>query len=184
MGIPDALSQHGETGAVRAARRLAGALAVVLVAASCTVEPRTDRGGAQAVDDHGPRREVITPPGVARLPVFASAIRSGDFIFLSGAIGALPGVNPPQVVEGGIEAEAHQAMQNIETVLAAAGAGWGDVVKCTVFLENMEDYAAFNEVYASYFDGDPPARSALGADGLALGALVEVECVAAAPEGS
>ncbi len=157
---------------------------VVWSAAACSVEPRTDRNGDDtAAQADAPRREVIQPEGVARLPVFVSAIRSGDFIFLSGAIGAEPGVNPPQVVEGGVVAEGHQTMRNIASVLEAAGVGWADVVKCTVFLEDMADYAAFNEVYASYFDGDPPARSALGADGLALGALVEVECIAAAPEG-
>lgn len=164
------------------ARAVALAAGLLLVS-GCVIEERSDRNG-EGAEAAAPRRQVIQPEGVARLPVFSSAIRSGDFIFLSGAIGALPGVNPPQVVEGGIVPEAHQTMQNIEAVLAAAGAGWEDVVKCTVFLDDMADYAAFNEVYVSYFPNDPPARSALGADGLALGALVEVECLAVAPEGS
>jgi enamine deaminase RidA (YjgF/YER057c/UK114 family) len=72
-------------------------------------------------------------------------------------------------------------MENIRTVLEAAGATLYDVVKCTVFLDDMEDYWPMNEVYASFWDGPPPARSAFGADGLALGALLEIECIARDP---
>jgi enamine deaminase RidA (YjgF/YER057c/UK114 family) len=70
-------------------------------------------------------------------------------------------------------------MENIGAVLRAQGLGWSDVVKCTVMLANMADWAAFNRVYLAYFpDGKLPARSAFGAAGLALGALVELECLA------
>lgn len=153
----------------------------LLVLHGCTLEQRTDRRPTEAAEST--RRQVIQPEGVARLTVFSSAIRSGDFIFLSGALGALPNVNPPQVVEGGIEAETRQTFENIEAVLAAAGATLEDIVKCTVFLANIDDYAAFNAVYVQYFPNDPPARAALAASGLALGALVEIDCIAAAPEG-
>jgi 2-iminobutanoate/2-iminopropanoate deaminase len=79
----------------------------------------------------------------------------------------------------GIEAQARQTMDNIAATLKSAGLGWGDVVKCTVMLENMADWPAFNGIYRTYFpDGKFPARSAFGADGLALGALLEVECIA------
>ena len=165
--------------------RWVGGCALVLVASGCVIQERADRGNdAPEPSSDAPRREVIQPEGVARLPVFSSAIRSGDFIFLSGALGALPGVSPPQVVEGGIEAETRQTMENIRQVLEAAGAGLQDIVRCRVYLENIEDYAAFNAVYLEYFPTDPPARAALGADGLALGALVEIECTAIAPEGT
>jgi 2-iminobutanoate/2-iminopropanoate deaminase len=160
---------------------LALASCALLTTAACTIEPRTDREAAAPAES--PRRQVIQPEGVARLPVFSSAIRSGDFIFLSGALGAAPNVNPPQVVEGGIEAETRQTFENIEAVLAAAGATLEDIVKCTVFLANIDDYAAFNAVYVQYFPNDPPARAALAASGLALGALVEIDCIAAAPAG-
>ncbi|MEM7414505.1 MAG: RidA family protein [Gemmatimonadota bacterium] len=146
----------------------------------CTIEDRTDR---QPIEEDAPRRQVIQPEGVARLPVFSSAIRSGDFIFLSGALGALPNVMPPQVVEGGIEAETHQTMENIREILAAADATLEDLIKCTVYLADIEDYAAMNAVYVEYFPEAPPARAALAGSGLALGALVEIDCIAAVPEG-
>lgn len=156
-------------------------LAALVGTVSCTIEQRTDRDRPQATDT---RKQIIQPEGVARLPVFSSAVRSGDFIFLSGALGALPGVNPPQLVEGGIEAETRQTMDNIIAVLDAAGATLDDLVKCTVFLADISDYAAMNAVYVEYFPSDPPARSALAGSGLALGALVEIECIAAVPAGS
>lgn len=158
-------------------------LAALLIALStgCTIEERTDR---VVESETAPRRQVIQPEGVARLPVFSSAIRSGDFIFLSGALGALPNVTPPQVIEGGIEPETRQTMENIRQVLAAAGATFEDLVKCTVYLADIDDYAAMNAVYVEYFPDAPPARAALAGSGLALGALVEVDCIAAAPEGS
>jgi len=161
--------------------KIALACLALLAASGCTIEQRTDRQAAAPAEST--RRQVIQPEGVARLPVFSSAIRSGDFIFLSGALGALPNVNPPQVVEGGIEAETRQTFENIEAVLAAADATLEDIVKCTVFLADIDDYAAFNAVYVEYFPNDPPARAALAASGLALGALVEIDCIAAAPEG-
>jgi reactive intermediate/imine deaminase len=98
---------------------------------------------------------------------FSPAIKAGGMIYLSGQVGNL--------------AQTRQAMENIRTVLEAAGATLYDVVKCTVFLDDMEDYWPMNEVYASFWDGPPPARSAFGADGLALGALLEIECIARDP---
>lgn len=155
-------------------------LALVAGTTSCTIEQRTDRQRAATTSA---RKQIIQPEGVARLPVFSSAVRSGDFIFLSGALGALPGVNPPQLVEGGIEAETRQTMENIIAVLDAAGATLDDLIKCTVFLADIADYAAMNAVYVEYFPSDPPARSAMAGSGLALGALVEIECIAAVPQG-
>ena len=106
---------------------------------------------------------------------FSNAVRAGDTIYLSGQVGLKPDGKLP----AGFEAQARQTMDNIGGVLKSAGLGWGDVVKCTVMLDNIADWPAFNPIYASYFpDGKFPARSALGADGLALGALVEVECLA------
>jgi reactive intermediate/imine deaminase len=148
----------------------------------CTIQERTDRPEAGERSE-ATRRQVIQPEGVARLPVFSSAIRSGDFIFLSGALGALPNVTPPQLVEGGIEAETHQTMENIREVLAAAGATLEDLIKCTVYLADIADYAAMNAVYVEYFPTSPPARAALAGSGLALGAVVEIDCIAAVPVG-
>lgn len=107
-----------------------------------------------------------------RLP-FSDAVRVGDMLYLSGALGLGPDGKLPE----SIEAQARLAMDNIGGVLKRQGLGFGDIVKCTVMLDDMADWPAFNTVYASYFpDQKFPARSAFGADGLALGALVEVEC--------
>jgi len=109
---------------------------------------------------------------------FSPAIRARGMIYLSGQVGNLPGtLEMPE----GVAAQTRQTMENIKIVLEAAGASLYDVVKCTVFLDNMEDYWPMNEVYASYWEGPPPARSAFGADGLALGALLEIECLARDP---
>ena len=160
------------------------ACSLSLAVTACSNEERADRVPfSEAVEVPNPRKEIIQPEGVMRLPVFSSAVRSGDFIFLSGAIGALPGVSPPTLIEGGIQPEARLAMENLGAVLEAANAGWEDVVKCTVFLADMADFALFNEVYQEFFPADPPARSALAASGLAFNARVEVECIAAVPEG-
>jgi len=109
-----------------------------------------------------------------RLP-FSRAVRAGDTVYLSGSLG----ITPDGKLGEGMEAQARLAMDNLGVALKSAGLGWGDVAKCTVMLDNMADWPAFNKVYVTYFpDGKFPARSAFGADGLALGALVEVECIA------
>ncbi len=166
---------------------LVGATALLTV--GCTVERRTDipaESSARAAPPEASARyrEVIQPEGVARLPVFSTAIRNGDILWMSGQIGAVPGVDPPTLVEGGVEAETRQTLENIGAGLAAAGLGFENVVKCTVFLADIADFAAVNAVYVTYFEGmDPPARSAVAGSGLALGARVEIECIAAFPPG-
>ena len=106
---------------------------------------------------------------------FSNAVRVGDTLYLSGEIGRKPDGTLPD----GIEAQARQTMDNIGAKLKAQNLGWGDVVKCTVMLDNMADWPKFNAIYVPYFPaGKLPARSAFGADGLALGALIELECLA------
>jgi len=108
---------------------------------------------------------------------FSQAVRVGDVLYLSGALGNRPGTL--ELVPGGMEAEARQTMENIGAVLRQNGLRFADVFKCTVMLADMSKWAEFNKVYVSYFDPDRlPARSAFGANGLALGALVELECCA------
>lgn len=116
----------------------------------------------------------VLPKG--QLP-FSEAVRVGDMLYLSGQIGVQPGTL--ELVEGGMAAEAKQALANIRTTLEAHGWAMKDVVKCTVMLADMKEWPAFNEVYRTAFTPPYPARSALGANGLALGARVEVECIAA-----
>ena len=109
-----------------------------------------------------------------RLP-FSSAVRVGDILYLSGAIGRGPDGKPPE----GIEAQTRATMEDIGNTLKLAGLGYDDLFHCTVFLSDMKDWAAFNQVYLTYFpDGPLPARSAVGVNGLALGALMDIECQA------
>jgi len=121
-------------------------------------------------------KEVIRLPGSLEGLPFSSAVRVGDIIYLSGQIGVLPGTT--ELAEGGIGPETRQTMENIRQVLEYAGSALDRVIKCTVFLADIADYPAMNEVYRSFFPGHPPARSALAASGLALGAKVEIECIA------
>ena len=113
----------------------------------------------------------------ATLP-FPEGTAVGGLVFLSGQLGNVPGTL--RLVEGGLRAEARQALDNIATVLRGQGLDLGNLVRCTVMLADMADWPAFNEVYAEFFAGQPtPARSAFGCTGLALGARVEIECTAA-----
>jgi 2-iminobutanoate/2-iminopropanoate deaminase len=118
-------------------------------------------------------------PAEPALP-FSEAVRVGDVVFLSGMVGLRPGTL--ELVAGGTAAEAQQTMENIGAVLNANGYALSDIVKCTVMMEDIAEWSVFNEVYQSFFTAPYPARSAFGADGLALGARVEVECIAAVPE--
>jgi reactive intermediate/imine deaminase len=106
---------------------------------------------------------------------FSPAVEADSWVFLSGALGITP---EGKLIEGGIEPETRQTMDNIQATLEAEGLGWDRVVKCSVFLADIAEWPAFNEVYKTYFDGNFPARSALGASGLALEARVEIECIA------
>jgi len=112
----------------------------------------------------------------AGLP-FSDAVRVGDVLYLSGQIGNLPG--RLELVPGGIAAETRQMMENIARILNANALSFDDVFKCTVMLRDIAEWGAFNQVYLDYFKpGRLPARSAFGVTGLALGASVEMECLA------
>ena len=109
---------------------------------------------------------------------FSSAVRVGNLLFLSGQIGSEIVNGAPKLVAGGIESETRQALENIKTILAKAGSSLDKVVKCSVMIADMAEWPKMNEIYATYFPGKKPARSAWGATGLALGARVEIECIA------
>ncbi len=117
-------------------------------------------------------------PGVdgQQLP-FSESVRVGDLVFLAGQLGNIPGTR--RLADGGIAGETRRAMDNIAAALARHGASTADVVKCTVFLTDIDEWAAMNEVYVTYFPRHKPARSAVEVGGLALGARVEIECIAA-----
>lgn len=109
-----------------------------------------------------------------KLP-FSRAVRVGDILYLSGAIGRGPDGKPPE----GIEAQTKATMEDVGETLKLAGLGYKDLFHCTAFLADMNDWPAFNKVYVTYFpDGPLPARSAVGVNGLALAALMEIECQA------
>lgn len=111
----------------------------------------------------------------AGLP-FSEAVRIGDLFYLSGQMGIVPGTT--RLVPGGIREEARQTLMNMRITLEAHGLSLRHVAKCTIFLADISEWQAFNEVYKDFFQAPYPARSALGANGLALGGRVEVECVA------
>lgn len=106
---------------------------------------------------------------------YCHAKLAGNTLYTSGQLGLVPATGElPQ----GVEAQAAQALENLGAVLSAAGMGFGDVVKTTVFLADMGDFAAINAVYAKYFPGEAPARSCVQAAALPKGALFEIEAVA------
>ncbi len=106
---------------------------------------------------------------------YVHAVKAGDFVYTSGQIGLVPATG---VLAEGVEAQAEQALQNIQAVLAAAGCTMADVIKTTVFLADIADFGRINEIYAKYFTGETPARSCLQAGALPKGALFEIEVVA------
>jgi 2-iminobutanoate/2-iminopropanoate deaminase len=118
--------------------------------------------------------QYLTPYGVPTRP-FSPAVRVGNMLYLSGQIGT-PDATSGAVVPGGIEAETRQTLENIKDILQRSGSSMDRVVKCTVMLADMREWDRMNVVYATYFPKNKPARSALGANGLALGARVEIEC--------
>lgn len=110
-----------------------------------------------------------------KLP-FSEAVRAGDLLFLSGMLGIRPGT--PGLVPGGIQPETRQALENIRAAAERHGASMERIAKCTVFLADVAEWAAMNEVYVEFFPAGKPARTALGVGGLPLGGRVEIECVA------
>jgi 2-iminobutanoate/2-iminopropanoate deaminase len=121
-----------------------------------------------------PAPEFLTPYGRPQYP-FSPAVRVGDMLHLAGQVGT---DSTGRLVPGGIQAETRQTMENIRDVLARTGSSMDRVVKCTVMMADMTEWPAMNAIYATYFPRHYPARSAFGATALALGARVEVECLA------
>ena len=119
--------------------------------------------------------EFFPMPGGQVLP-FSEAVRVGNMLYLSGQLGT---DTTGQLVPGGIGPETRQALTNIAAVLKRHGSSLDQVVKCTVMLADIGEWAAMNEVYVTFFRSHRPARSAFGTSGLALGARLELECMAA-----
>lgn len=122
----------------------------------------------------------VNVDGLARLPAFCHAVVAGDFIYVSGTLGVKP--NSMDLVQGGTGQETTQTLRNIETILKACGASLDDVVKVDVFLEDMGMFGEMNEAYLAVMGSNPPARITVGRAELALGAAVEIDCVAYKPQ--
>ena len=137
-------------------------------------------------------KQIYDVEGVPKLPFFSPVIRAGDFVFVSGSAGLLPGNEPSgegvewtpgKLVEGGIKAETRQSLENVRTALEAAGAGLGDVVKVNAYLRDVDlHFHEYNEVYMEFFPKDRPTRTTVGAK-IYGPILVEIDCIAYVPEG-
>ena len=125
------------------------------------------------------RHVTTTSSAPAAVGPYSQAIRCGETIYTAGQLGLDPETG--KLVEGGIQAQTRQALRNLQAILTASGSSMANVVKTTVFLQDMADFRAMNEVYAAFFADAPPARSAVQVAALPLGGLVEIEAVAIVP---
>ena len=121
-------------------------------------------------------RPISTPDAPAAIGPYAQAVAANGFVFTAGQIPLDPATM--EVVDGGIAEQTERVMRNLDAVLAAAGASFAAVVKTTCFLADLNDFPIFNEIYARWTTGSPPARSTVQVARLPLGVLVEVECIA------
>jgi 2-iminobutanoate/2-iminopropanoate deaminase len=124
---------------------------------------------------------IRTDRAPAAIGPYSQAVRSGDLLFLSGQIALDPASG--QLVGGGAETETQRVLTNITEVLGAAGASWADVVKTTIFLTSMDDFAIVNRLYGEKVGPVPPARSTVQVAALPKGATVEIETIARVPAG-
>jgi 2-iminobutanoate/2-iminopropanoate deaminase len=122
------------------------------------------------------KKIITTPKAPQAIGPYSQAVRAGDFIFCSGQIAMDPETG--DVIAGDIGLQTERVLHNLQAVLEAAGTGLDQVVKCTVFLANMDDFAAMNEVYGRFFPEDPPARAAVEVARLPKEVGVEIQAVA------
>ncbi|MCX6251881.1 MAG: RidA family protein [Bacteroidetes bacterium] len=122
------------------------------------------------------KRIISTTEAPKAIATYSQALEVNGILYISGQIAIDPAIG--KLVEGGIEEQTHRVMKNIGVILNAAGYDYTDVVKTTCLLSDMTNYSIMNTIYGSYFPENPPARAAFGANGLPLGALVEIETIA------
>jgi 2-iminobutanoate/2-iminopropanoate deaminase len=123
------------------------------------------------------RATISTPQAPAAIGPYSQAVVRDDVVYTAGQVGIDPQTG--KLVQGGIEAQTRQALSNLQAILEAAGTSMANVLKTTIFMQDLADFAAMNQVYAGFFSGDPPARSTTQAAALPLGALIEIDVVAA-----
>jgi 2-iminobutanoate/2-iminopropanoate deaminase len=123
-----------------------------------------------------PRTVISTQNAPAAIGPYSQGIQVGDLVYTAGQIPLVPGTG--KLIEGGIEEQTAQVMRNLANILEAAGSNLAQVVKTTIFVTNLGDFAAINKVYGSFFTSEPPARSTVQVAALPMGASVEIEAVA------
>lgn len=122
------------------------------------------------------RKIISTPSAPAAVGPYSQAVQMGQFIFTAGQIPLVPETG--KLVTGGIEEQTRQVMQNLTNILEAAGSKLANIVKTTIFVTDLNDFATINQIYGSFFSDAPPARSTVQVAGLPLGAKVEIEAIA------
>ena len=128
------------------------------------------------------RQAVSTPDAPAAIGPYSQAVRAGNMLYLSGQLGFVPGSRG--LAEGGIGPETRQTLENIKGVLEAAGSSMERVVKCTVYLADVAEFRAMNEVYRTFWPSEPPARTTVAVAGLVANARIEITCLALAGKGN
>lgn len=123
-----------------------------------------------------PKQVITTDNAPAAVGAYSQGIIANGFVYTAGQVPLVPGTK--NLAEGGIKAQTRQSLENVKGVLEAAGSSMANIVKTTVFLADINDFADFNAVYSEYFPENPPARSAIQAGALPLGAMIEIEAVA------
>ena len=150
-------------------RQVSMIAAVAAVVSGATAQTAGAQGGKQ----------VFNPPNARPGGVLSSAVKVGDIVFLSGALGTKPGGGG--LADSTIAGQTRQALENIKASAALAGVTMADIAKCTVFLADVANFQAMNGVYREFFATEPPARTTVAVAGLVVpGALIEIECMAAA----
>ena len=157
-------------------RRALPLLLLVLSTSACASRRPSAPTVTSTPSPSDPNVQYLTPYGPPTRP-FSPAVRVGNMLYLAGQIGVRADASG-QLVPGGIEPETRQTLENIKDVLQRSGSSMDRVVRCLVMMADMREWDRMNVVYAQFFTGPKPARSAFGASGLALGARVEIECIA------
>lgn len=137
------------------------------------------KSGIATEDERFAKMKKVNIDGLAKLDTFCHAVVAGDFIYVSGTLGVTP--NSMELIAGGTGPETLQTLRNIEKILNACEASLDDVVKVNVFLADMQTFSEMNAAYKLVMGSDPPARITVGCAELALGATVEIDCVAYKP---
>lgn len=154
-------------------------LAVSAQKSNTASEPQKPPTSASAANAAVQATVVQTNDAPRAIGPYSQAIKAGEFVFCAGQIGRDPATN--KLVEGDIAAQTDRVLKNLSAVLTAAGTDMGHVVKTTVYLKNISDFAAMNEVYGKYFKDAPPARATIGVAALPGDAMVEIEVIATLP---